>query len=68
MLAPLCQVPASLGLYRRALDLQQRWRFGSHDSLIVTAALEAGGTRLLSENLQHGQRFEPLSIENPFRS
>lgn len=34
--------------------------------LIVAAALEAGCTRLLSEDLQHGQRIETLTVENPF--
>jgi predicted nucleic acid-binding protein len=33
----------------------------------VAAALEAGCTRLLSEDLQHGQRIEGLRIENPFK-
>lgn len=67
VLAPLCTVFASLGLYRRALDLRARWRFGFYDALIVAAALEAGCRRLLSEDLQHGQRVESLVIENPFR-
>ena len=67
VLAPLCAVSSSVGLYRRALDLQQRWQFSFYDSLIVAAALEAGCTRLLSEDLQHGQRIESLVIENPFK-
>ncbi len=37
-----------------------------HGFLIVAAALEAGCTRLLSEDLQHGQRVETLTVENPF--
>lgn len=67
VLAPLCQVLASVGLYQRALELQVRWRFSFYDSLIVAAALEAGCKRLLSEDLQHGQRVETLVVENPFR-
>lgn len=67
VLAPLCAVSSSVGLYRRSLDLQQRWQFSFYDSLIVAAALEAGCTRLLSEDLQHGQRIESLVIENPFK-
>ena len=67
VLAPLLHVHSSIGLYRRALDAQQRWKFSFHDSLIVAAALEAGCKRLLSEDLQHGQRIETLKIENPFR-
>ena len=33
-----------------------------------SAALEAGCARLLSEDLQHGQLIEGLTIENPFRA
>ena len=48
-------------------DIQQRQRFGFYDSLVVAAALEAGCRRLLSEDLQHGQRIGALRVENPFR-
>lgn len=67
VLAPLVRVSASGTLYHRALDLQARWRFGFYDSLIVAAALSAGCTRLFSEDLQHGQRIDALTIHNPFR-
>jgi predicted nucleic acid-binding protein len=65
VLAPLFQVSASMPLYHRALDIQARYRYGFYDALIITA-LEAGCTRLYSEDLQHGQRIERLAIENPF--
>lgn len=68
VLVPLLAVPASAALYRRALDVQTRWRFSFYDSLIVASALSAGCTRLLSEDLQHGQAIESLVIENPFRT
>ena len=68
VLAPLFQVPASIALYRRALELRERYRFSFYDSLIVAAALEGGCTRLYSEDLQHAQRVERLVIENPFRT
>lgn len=58
---------ASAALYQRALDVQSRWRFGFYDSLIVASALSANCTRLLTEDLQHGQRIEQLTVENPFR-
>lgn len=66
VLLPLMQVPSTAALYRRALDVRQRWRFSFYDSLIVAAALQAGCRRLLSEDLQHGQRIERLVVENPF--
>ncbi len=67
VLAPLLRVSASVALYRRALEVQARWGFGFYDSLIVAAALAAGCTRLLSEDLRHGQRIETLTIHDPFR-
>ena len=67
VLLPLMKVGASAALYQRALDVQARWRFGFYDSLIVAAALSAGCTRLMTEDLQHGQRIETLTVENPFK-
>lgn len=67
VLLPLMQVPASASLYHRALDVQARWRFGFYDSLIVASALAAGCRTLLSEDLQHGQRIEGLTVTDPFR-
>jgi predicted nucleic acid-binding protein len=55
-------------LYEQALDIQSRYQYSFYDSLIIAAALDGGCTRLLSEDLQHGQRIESLTIENPFRS
>ena len=52
---------AALAGLVRALDVQTRWRFGFYDSLIVAGALTAGCSRLLSEDLQHGQRVESLT-------
>ena len=36
------------------------------DALIIEAALRGGADRLLTEDLQHGQVIQDLSIENPF--
>ena len=66
VLVPLVRVAPTPALYRRGLAVQERWKYGFYDSLIVAAALEAGCKRLLSEDLQHGQRIEGLRIENPF--
>ena len=66
VLLPLMQVQPSPALYHRTLDVQQRWRFGFYDSLIIASALSAGCTQLLSEDLQDGQRVEALVVKNPF--
>lgn len=66
VLSPLMRVMPSVELYSRALDIQSRYRFSFYDSLIVAAALDARCNRLLTEDLQHGQRVDGLVIENPF--
>jgi len=67
VLSPLCEVFSGIDLYRRALDLKDRWRYGFYDSLILAGALAGGARRLYSEDLQHGQAIESLRIVNPFR-
>ena len=66
VLMPMWQVQPSEALYRAAIEVQERQGFGFYDSLIVAAALQSGCKRLLSEDLQHGQRIGKLRIENPF--
>ena len=49
-----------------AVDLHQLHQLSFWDGLIVRAALSSGCSVLFSEDMQHGQRFEGLSIVNPF--
>lgn len=37
-----------------------------YDAQIVAAAQEAGCVRLVSEDFQHGQRFDRVRVSNPF--
>ena len=66
VLMPLFRVPATIFLYERALEIQERYQFSFYDSLIVAAALEGGCQYLITEDLQHGQKVEQLTIRNPF--
>jgi len=59
-------VYASIALYQRALELAQRWQYGFYDSLIIASALAAECDVLYSEDLQHGQQIQSLTIVNPF--
>ncbi len=68
VLMPLWRVMPSEDLYARALVVHSRHQYGFYDSLIIAAALEAGCSRLLSEDLQAGQLIEGLTITNPFAS
>ena len=52
-----------VGAVRRSRELSLSF----WDALIVEAALRGGADRILTENLQHGQRIGDLTIENPFR-
>ena len=38
------------------------------DALIVAAAVKGGATRILSEDLNAGQRIAGIQVENPFVS
>ena len=62
---PLVRVGAPMILAAIARSRSQSLDFW--DALIVEAALRAGAGRLLTEDLQHGQRIEGLTVENPFR-
>lgn len=65
-LKPLWRIYPSASLYQRALDIQAFHRFSFYDSLIIAAAQEAGCKVLYSEDLQHGQQIDSLTIQNPF--
>jgi len=53
-------------------DIQQAFliedgaRIGFWDAMIVAAAVKCGATRILSEDLNHGQTIAGVTIENPF--
>ena len=66
ILAPLWTVYPSAGLYERGLKVRGRYGFSFYDSIIIAGAIESGCTRLLTEDLQHGQRIQSLTIQNPF--
>jgi predicted nucleic acid-binding protein len=63
---PLLGIHSSSALYLEAIHLQGRYRLSWYDSLIVAAAIQAECRVLITEDLQHGQRFGDLQIENPF--
>ena len=50
----------------RALDIAERYGFSFYDCLIIAAALESKCTTLYSEDMQHNQHIENLTIKNPF--
>ncbi len=67
-LRPLLGIHSSQALYLEALQFQSRYRLSWYDSLIVAAAIQAQCQILMTEDLQHGQKFADLRVENPFLS
>jgi len=64
----LCSPPAPLTIetHAAALTIAKRYGFQIYDSLILASALETQCSILYSEDLQHGQKIESLTIHNPF--
>jgi predicted nucleic acid-binding protein len=63
---PLLAVHSSPALYSEALRLQSQSGISWFDSIIICSAIQAQCNVLFSEDLQHGQRFGSLSVNNPF--
>lgn len=67
----LCALPVvstDPELVRRAIETSRRFSIAVWDGLIIEAARAAGCRRVLSEDLQSGQDFDGVAVENPFES
>lgn len=53
-------------LILQAIDLHRLNSISFWDALIVRAAAVGGCSELLTEDLQHGQRFDGVQVVNPF--
>ena len=51
-----------------AFRIEDESRIGFWDALIISAAAKSGATRILSEDLNAGQRIAGVLVENPFAS
>jgi predicted nucleic acid-binding protein len=50
----------------RAMDVEQRYQISFWDAMIIQAATQADVTLLYSEDLNHGQLYGKVRVENPF--
>ena len=66
-LAALDVVELDVGMVLRSIAAARAQKTSLWDALIVEAAQARDCERLLSEDLQHGQRFGRVRVENPFR-
>jgi predicted nucleic acid-binding protein len=59
-------IPVTLAISDTARRLSADHQLSLYDALIIAAALQAGCTTLLTEDMQAGRRFGDLTIVNPF--
>ncbi|MFL6843889.1 MAG: PIN domain-containing protein [Allosphingosinicella sp.] len=60
-------VPLTIDTHELGLSLAERYQLRIYDALLLAAALEAGCTGFLSEDMHHGLVVEgQLTIRNPF--
>jgi predicted nucleic acid-binding protein len=63
----LCKVaPITLATHERALAIAERYDYRIYDALHLAAALESGCSVLYTEDMQHAQEIDGLTIHNPF--
>lgn len=66
LLEPMCRHTPDFLYYKRALELYDQHSLSFYDALIVQAAIDTNCQVLYSEDLQHGQKFGNLTVQNPF--
>jgi predicted nucleic acid-binding protein len=63
----ICEVvPVTVAIHDKGIDLAERYGVSFYDSLILAAADAAGCRLVYSEDMQHGQRFQSVTVRNPF--
>ena len=67
ILAPVKLVSPDAGIVRRALEARQAYGVHFYDGMIIAAAERAGCKRILSEDLNAGQKYFGIAVENPFK-
>lgn len=58
--------PLRLETHLRAVRIAARFGVSIYDGLVVASALESGCAVLYTQDLQHGQKIEEVTIRNPF--
>jgi len=63
---PRCRILPSEVILTKAIAIHVRYGFRYYDSLVVASAIAGSAKTLFSEDLQHGQSIDSLTIQNPF--
>ncbi len=65
-LAPITTIPNDSEMVRRALQVRAQYGLHFYDGMIVAAAERAGCKRIWSEDMNPGQQYFGILVENPF--
>jgi predicted nucleic acid-binding protein len=65
-LSPIKLVSPDFGVVRRAVEARGAYGIHFYDGMIVAAAERGGSGRILSEDLNAGQKYFQVLVENPF--
>jgi predicted nucleic acid-binding protein len=66
-LGPIRVVVPDGDIVRRAVDVRAQYGVHFYDGMIVAAAERGGCERIWSEDLNAGQKYFGIAVENPFR-
>jgi predicted nucleic acid-binding protein len=67
VLAPIRLIPADGDMVRRAVQAHSQYGIHFYDGMIVAAAERGGCARILSEDMNGGQKYFGVFVENPFQ-
>lgn len=65
-MSPIKVLPTDAEIVRRAVEAKVTYNIHLYDGMIVAAAERCGSTRIWSEDLNPGQRYFGITVENPF--
>jgi predicted nucleic acid-binding protein len=66
-LGPIKLIATDGDTVRRAVEVREEYGLHFYDGMIVAAAERAGAARIWSEDLNPGQKYFGIVVENPFR-
>ena len=66
-LSPVGVVVPDADIVRRAVEVRAEYGVHFYDGMIVAAAERGGCVRIWSEDLNAGQKYFGIAVENPFR-
>jgi predicted nucleic acid-binding protein len=67
-LNPIRLVAPDGEMIRRGIDVKEHYGLHFYDSLIVAAAERAGCDRIWSEDMNSGQQYFGITVQNPFET